>query len=104
MRRLHYLASARRDFAVIARWYVELGETEQASEKMLAALDAHCQRMAANPAELGRDRKDDLGLPVRSFAFKRYLILFRYGPGVLEVVRVVHGARDLETLLKNKGD
>ena len=65
---------------------------------LLAQLDARCQQLAENPATLGRVR-DDLGVTLRSFAFKRYVVFFRYAGEVFEVVRVLHSARDLEMLL-----
>ncbi|WP_246725401.1 type II toxin-antitoxin system RelE/ParE family toxin [Beijerinckia sp. L45] len=51
---------------------------------------------------LGRSRPE-LRPDFRSVAFETYLIFFRYRDGatprdVLEVIRVLHGARDIEAL------
>ena len=35
----------------------------------------------------------------RVSGFENYLIFYRYSPGVLEILRVIHGARDLRRAL-----
>jgi plasmid stabilization system protein ParE len=49
------------------------------------------------PGTLGRAR-DDLAPGLRSLAWRDYVILFRYVAGGVQVVRLLHGARDLPTL------
>jgi toxin ParE1/3/4 len=44
---------------------------------------------------LGRARPE-LRPDIRSFAFKGHVIFFRYAPGVLEVVNILEGHRDIE--------
>lgn len=103
MRRLRYLAQAFDDFADIAEWLAEQGAPDSVAEKFLDSLDQRCVRMAENPALLGRVR-DDLGIELRSLAFRGYLIFFRYSDEHLEIVRVVHGARDLLALFAEMDD
>ena len=35
---------------------------------------------------------------IRSFAYKGYVIFFRYVDGVFEVVNIVHGRRDIDAM------
>ena len=46
--------------------------------------------------------RDDLGLELRSVSLRSYLIFFRYLDDRLEVVRIVHGARDLPTVFESE--
>lgn len=48
------------------------------------------------------DRYRDLA--IRRRPFRNYLILYRVGPGQVEIVRVLHGARDLAALLADAID
>jgi len=48
--------------------------------------------------ELGRSRPD-IAKTARSLNVGNYLILYRIEARTIEVVRIVHGARDLTTLL-----
>jgi toxin ParE1/3/4 len=43
--------------------------------------------------------RPELGPGVRSVVVGRYLVLYRIGPDSVDIVRVVHGARDLSSLL-----
>jgi toxin ParE1/3/4 len=48
--------------------------------------------------ESGAPRRE-LGKGVRSVVVGRYLVLYRIGPDSVDIVRVVHGARDLAGLM-----
>ena len=48
----------------------------------------------------GHTRKNLTGEPVRFFPAYSYLIVYRPGIVPLQVVSILHGRRDLETLLK----
>ena len=56
-----------------------------------------CQLLADNPG-LGRAR-DELRPGLRSFAHGSYVILYRRAAGGVEIVRVLHGARDIPRLV-----
>jgi toxin ParE1/3/4 len=72
----------------IGRWFV-------------ASLRQQCRELAALPATLGRARPE-LRPDIRSFAFKGYVILFRYVDDVFEVVNIIEGHRDIEALYKDR--
>ena len=52
-----------------------------------------CAHLASHPGTLSRPRPDILP-DLRSFAFKGYVIFFRYAGDVFEVVNVLEGHRD----------
>jgi toxin ParE1/3/4 len=66
-----------------------------------AAYDAF-EFLARNPG-VGRQRTD-LGFPeIRSWripSFRRYLIFYRELPDRIQIWRVLHGARDLENIVR----
>ena len=54
------------------------------------------QLLARNPGS-GRHRVE-LAPGIQSFPFGRYIIFYRVIPSAIEIVRVLHGARDIDTL------
>ena len=57
----------------------------------------HCQRIANNP--LGYRERPELSPGLRSCGHGNYVIFFDVFPDVVEIVRVLHGARDLPAAL-----
>lgn len=75
-------------------WDYIAEDSEDQSDAFVDRLDAKFKLLAQQP-ELGRMR-DDLMTRLRSFPFERYVIFCRAITHGIEVVRVVHGARDVE--------
>lgn len=48
----------------------------------------------------GHTREDLTDLPVRFFPLRSYLIVYRSEPAPLQIIAVLHGARDIPTVLK----
>jgi toxin ParE1/3/4 len=61
-------------------------------------LEDACRALARNP-ELGTAR-DDLMAGVRIWSVGNYAIFFRSAKDGIEVIRVVHGARDFDAIFK----
>lgn len=104
MPRLVYLDSALSDLAGIAADIEAFTGEREAALASVARLTRHCERIAGLPGLLGR-RRPELRSDCRSIAAGSYLIFFRYldegGPRtVLEVLHVLHGARDLKTFFR----
>jgi len=55
--------------------------------------------LLASFPQMGRSR-EDLGAELRSFPVKNYLVIYRPVKERIEIVRVVHTARDLKALFK----
>jgi len=53
--------------------------------------------MLADTPQAGRIRSE-LGQGIRSYSTGNYLVLYRSDHGVLLILRVIHGARDIEEL------
>ncbi len=56
------------------------------------------QRLAETPG-LGHKREDLALLPVLFYAVWSYLVIYKPDTRPLEIVRVLHGARDVEAIL-----
>ena len=68
-----------------------------AAEKLLDAIEEACSRFADYP-QIGRSR-DDLLLGIRVFPVKKnYAVFYRILEDEVEIVRVVHAARDFNRL------
>src|SRR5947209_1131192 len=73
-------------------------DNADAADRFLVRLYDRYQQLALNH-EMGRVRHE-FGRDVRSFPFERhYLIMYRSIEGGVEILRFLHGARDLEALL-----
>jgi toxin ParE1/3/4 len=74
-----------------------------AGDRFLYAAEATFQRIAKNPG-VGRlcNFKDPSVAQMRQYpvkGFKNYLVLYELTETTIDIVRVVHGARNLEPLL-----
>lgn len=74
-------------------------DNPSAAERFLSAIYDAEDRLAEFPM-LGRAR-EDLGPSIRSWTIEPYLIFYAVEPGVVVVLRILHGARDLTELLSD---
>jgi toxin ParE1/3/4 len=56
-------------------------------------------RVLANQPGSGR-RREELAPGILSFPFGRYMIFYRTSQDAIEIVRVLHGARDIQTIFE----
>lgn len=71
-----------------------------AAENLIHHLEKRCLSLANNP-NLGR-RRDYLKPGLRTITEARnYLICYRIKQNSIEILRVLHGARDIEKIIKN---
>ena len=103
MRRLTYLASARRDFSDILEYITKESGSLAIGRRFVEVLRAQCKRQAVLPGTFGRARPE-LHPDIRSFPFKGYVIFFRYGPGTFEVVNILEGHRDVIGFFRDDPD
>ena len=73
-------------------------ETPTAADHWLDSLDEKCRLLARMP-ELGRKRPD-LAPDLRGFPIGNYIIFYRPVPDGIQVIRVLHGARDIPELFE----
>jgi toxin ParE1/3/4 len=77
-------------------WIYIAHDNPDAADRLFERIDNKCALLAENP-ELGHCRPD-IAPGFRYFPIGSHLILYRTLENGIEVVRVVHGARDLEGL------
>ena len=70
-----------------------LEHSEPAADRFAAELGAACQLLPSQP-RMGRDRAD-LAPGVRSVVVGKHLVFFRSSDATIEVLRVIHGARNI---------
>lgn len=96
MNRFKLSSEAARDIREI--WaYIAEDNVTAARRVRLQILDA-CRKIAKNPG-LGHSREDFTDKPVLFWAVGSYLVIYNPARQPIEIVRVLHGARDLPTLL-----
>ena len=93
MRRLVYTSAAQDDLVAIFEYITRESASLAIGRSFVDQICAQCQKLANLLGTLGRERPE-LRPDIRSFAFKSYVIFFRYHPKVFEVVNVLNGHRD----------
>ena len=83
---------ARLDLIDIWTWIA--AEDPTAADRFLDLIEEKLRLLAENP-RLGPVRPD-IARGLRLFPIRRYLVLYRESRGGIEVVRVVHGMRQLK--------
>ncbi|WP_242097800.1 MULTISPECIES: type II toxin-antitoxin system RelE/ParE family toxin [unclassified Sphingomonas] len=77
----------------IGIWRYVATDSEAFADALLERIDAKLRLLAANP-RLGRERPE-LGNGLRSFTVGNYVLYYRPIDGGMELVRLLHGARDV---------
>jgi toxin ParE1/3/4 len=75
-------------------WANIAADSSSQADRLLALIDSKFQSLSRQPG-LGRQR-DELSPKLRSFPLGSYVIFSLQDSGSLLIVRVLHGARDLE--------
>src|SRR5436309_6116263 len=96
--RYHLTGPAGRDLREI-RTYIARDDPE-AARRMVATIRGKCRLLSQHPA-LGRPR-EDLQPGIRSFPVGAYLIFYQPAADGIQVVRVLHGARDIPALFESR--
>ncbi len=77
-------------------WKYIASDSRERANDFLRALNDKMETLAKNPL-MGRER-DEVMPGLRSFPFKRYVIFYQPLQDGIDVIRVLHGARDIESL------
>jgi plasmid stabilization system protein ParE len=88
--------AAQRDLRALQAYMAQ--ENIQAARRVLAEIRTACARLADHP-HLGHAREDLTDQPVRFWLVRTYYIIYRPETRPLEIVRIVHSARDIPHLL-----
>lgn len=96
----HSLSSrAERDLTEIWQYLVEKSGSIEVADDFLARIDKTFEKLSKNP-RIGRPRPE-FRPGLRSFPLANYLVFYRISGGDVFVSRVVHGRRDLPSVLAN---
>ncbi len=71
-------------------------DSPAAAGHFIQMIEERCDTLAENPS-LGRSRPE-LGRNIRSFPAGNYVVFYRPTEEGVDVVRVIHGARDITTM------
>ncbi|AOO83392.1 type II toxin-antitoxin system RelE/ParE family toxin [Bosea vaviloviae] len=94
MRQLRYNDAARDDLLAIARYIRLSSGSSEIARSFVGTFRIQCEKIAALPGTIGRARSE-LQSDLRSFAFKGYVILFRYVEDTVEIVNILERHRDI---------
>ena len=78
-------------------WDYIADDSEARANAFINTIDQKFKNLSEAP-HMGRSR-DELGEGMRSFPVSRYIIFYRPLPDGVEIVRVLHSARDIESNL-----
>lgn len=89
-------AAARADLYEIAEFIRQ--DSPEASRRVVESLREAMSRLARMP-EIGHFREDLAPASLRFWPVYSYLIIYRPESRPLQVIRILHGARDVQSLL-----
>ena len=88
---------------VLAIWqYIAIEDSEKAADRVVARIYDECDKLAANPA-IGHYREDLIDKRHRFWRAWSYLIVYRWEARPVQVIAIVHGARDLDAFFDESG-
>jgi len=104
VKRLILTAQVVDDLTDIHAAIAEASNHVDVADRFIDEIEAHCLRIAELPGRLGRPRPG-LGHDLRSLPHGKYLIFLRYREEtILEIIAVVHAARDLDAYFDETSD
>jgi toxin ParE1/3/4 len=87
---------ARFDLREIADYIAH--DNPDSAESFIDELQARIETVFERPITF--PARTEWATGVRSALFGRYVIIFRFGDDLVEILRVIHGARDIDSLLE----
>ena len=80
-------------------WDYIADDSEARADAFVATIDAKFQTLAKQPG-IGRMR-EELTTGLRSLPIGRYVIFYLSQADGIEIIRVLHGARDIDTIFQD---
>ena len=93
-----YRVSSRATVDLDEIWLYIAQDNPEAADEFIGAFFSRFSNLAAMP-KIGRAR-EELALSLRSFPVGRYVVFYRETEGGIEIVRVLHGARNFPPLFE----
>ena len=94
MNRPSFSSTARNDLNEIVEYIAQ--HNVSAARRLVEQIEEACRTLARHP-KLGT-RRDELLADLRVFPVRKYVICYRPTGDGIDVIRVVHGARDFDRL------
>ena len=91
-----------RDLADCANYIAK--DNPEAARRLLAATESTCEALALQPA-MGQEEGFRKRAGIRSWrvdGFENYLVFYRVNPDSVEILRLLHAARNLPRILRAK--
>lgn len=82
---------------LLSIWLYIAEDNPNAADKLLDNIGSTCELLGENP-KLGQARPD-IAPTMRHLPIKNYLILYQEQPLGIEIIRVIHGSRDLNEII-----
>lgn len=90
--------AARDDLLVIWRYYAEEKGDPDLADRIVGEVLSAFRDLAKSPG-IGHLRRDLSEEPLRFWTVRKYLVIYRSENAPLEIVRVLHGARDVQAII-----
>jgi toxin ParE1/3/4 len=101
--KLPIIFSAEADEDLIQIWgYLAREASQQVADRQLHDIDRVCSRLKAWPLS-GRTR-DELLPSMRSALAAPYIVFYRVAKDTIEIIRVLHGRRDIASIFARRTD
>ncbi len=100
MSRFRFTSAASEDLHEIIEYLAGEGSPEVA-RRFVQGLSERCQSLADMPS-IGR-RREELSPGLRSVPEGSYVVFYRPADDGVQIVRVLHGARDIERIFAEEG-
>jgi plasmid stabilization system protein ParE len=98
MRKYVLAPAAEDDLLTIWHYYAEEVKDPDLADRMIGEIISGFNTVARNPG-IGHQRSDLSDEPLRFWAVRKYLIIYRHEKSPIEVARVLHGARDVQSII-----
>jgi toxin ParE1/3/4 len=98
MGRIHRSPQSKVDYLEIWLYVADQSQSAAVADELTNTFDRKLELLSDYPG-LGR-RRADIGDSVRQFPVGSYLIFYRPIRGGIELIRLVHGSRDLRRLFR----
>lgn len=89
---------AKADILIAARSIAEQSGNREIAKRWIDSVDEKIKLLAQHPQ--AGERRADLGRDIRVFAAGNYLVFYRPTAKGIEVLRVLHGARDVPEVFR----
>jgi len=97
-----YIFTAQAEADLLDIWqYIADEDSEAAADRVIKQIYAECQKLSEMPG-MGHYREDLLDQRHKFWSVWSYLIVYRWKEKPIQIVSVVHGARDLDAFFARR--